>query len=87
MGAGPEPAPGPEPGPGPQPPGRTRFFDSKRLLADRYASDSNKLANGVLGPLGATSGVTLNVTVAIERQRRKASTTQRPEPSLRTRRR
>ena len=64
--------PGPGPGPGPQPPsprrprGKTRFFGSKRLQADRYASDFKKLADEVLGPLGATPGVTLNVTIEIE---------------------
>jgi predicted AAA+ superfamily ATPase len=68
---GPGPGPGPEPGPGPQPPspptpGKTRFFGSKRLQADRYASDFKKLADEVLGPLGATAGVTLHVTVEIE---------------------
>ncbi|MGZ6693312.1 MAG: AAA family ATPase, partial [Solirubrobacteraceae bacterium] len=64
--------PGPEPGSGAQPPaqpttpGKTRFFGSKRLQADRYASDFKKLADEVLGPLGATPGVTLNVTIEIE---------------------
>jgi predicted AAA+ superfamily ATPase len=66
------PGPGPEPGSGAQPPslpttpGKTRFFGSKRLQADRYASDFKKLADEVLGPLGATPGVTLNVTIEIE---------------------
>ncbi len=63
--------PGPGPGHGPQPPvpptpGKTRFFGSKRLQADRYASDFKKLADEVLGPLGATPGVSLNVTIEIE---------------------
>jgi hypothetical protein len=64
--------PGPEPGSGAQPPaqpttpGKTRFFGSKRLQADRHASDFKKLADEVLGPLGATPGVTLNVTIEIE---------------------
>ena len=48
------------------PPSKTRFFGSKRLQADRYASDFKKLADEVLGPLGATPGVTLNVTIEIE---------------------
>jgi hypothetical protein len=70
-----EPGPGPDPASGsehsrgeraPQPPGRTRFFGSKRLQADRYASDFKKLADEILGPLGATPGVTLNVTIEIE---------------------
>jgi hypothetical protein len=51
---------------GPQAPGRTRFFGSKRLQADRYASDFKKLADEILGPLGATPGVTVNVTIEIE---------------------
>jgi hypothetical protein len=51
---------------GPEPPGRTRFFGSKRLQADRYASDFKKLADEILSPLGATPGVTLNVTIEIE---------------------
>jgi hypothetical protein len=50
----------------PPPPGKTRFFGSKRLQADRYASDFKKLADEVLGPLGSTPGVTLNVTIEIE---------------------
>ncbi len=54
---------GPQP---PQPLSRTRFFGSKRLQADRYASDFKKLADEILGPLGATPGVTLNVTIEIE---------------------
>ena len=61
-----EPSAAPEPGPGPERPGKTRFFGSKRLQADRYASDLKKLADEVLGPLGATPGVTLNVTIEIE---------------------
>ena len=52
--------------PAPQPPGKTRFFGSKRIHADRYASDFKKLADEILGPLGATPGVTLNVTIEIE---------------------
>ena len=36
------------------------------MQADRYASDFKKLADEVLGPLGATPGVTLNVTIEIE---------------------
>jgi hypothetical protein len=39
---------------------------SKRLQAERYASDFRKLADEILGPLGATPGVTLNVTIEIE---------------------
>jgi hypothetical protein len=50
----------------PQPPGRTRFFGSKRLQADRYATDFKKLADEILSPLGTTPGVTLNVTIEIE---------------------
>lgn len=61
--------PTPESGPGPKPqstPGKTRFFGSKRLQADRYASDFKKLADEVLGPLGTTPGVILSVTVEVE---------------------
>ena len=36
------------------------------MQADRNASDFKKLADEVLGPLGATPGVTLNVTIEIE---------------------
>jgi hypothetical protein len=64
--AGPEPGPGPEPDVDPVQPGRTRFFGSERLQADRYASDFKKLADEILGPLGATPGATLNVTIEIE---------------------
>jgi len=62
-GAGSGPSPGGQPGAAP---GKTRFFGSKRLQADRYASDFKKLADEVLGPLGATPGVTLRVTIEIE---------------------
>ena len=64
----PGPGTGPDPGPepGPEPPGKTRFFGSKRLQADRYASDFKKVADEVLGPLAATPGVTLNVTIEVE---------------------
>jgi hypothetical protein len=61
-----DPAVGSKPDGGPEPPGRTRFFGSKRLQAERYASDFKKLADEILGPLGSTPGVTLNVTVEIE---------------------
>ncbi len=64
-GTRPESAPGSQPS-APPTPGKTRFFGSKRLQADRYASDFKKLADEVLGPLGATAGVTLNVTIEIE---------------------
>ncbi len=61
------PGPGPSPDPTPAPtPGKTRYFGSKRLQPDRYASDFKKLADEVLGPLGTTPGVTLNVTIEIE---------------------
>ncbi len=65
-GSVPESGLGPETDLAPQPPTRTRFFGSKRLQADRYAMDFKKLADEVLGPLGATPGVTLHVTVEIE---------------------
>jgi hypothetical protein len=66
------PDPGPDsessafPVPDPTPPAKKRFFGSKRLQADRFATDFKKLADEVLGPLGATPGVTLNVTIEIE---------------------
>jgi hypothetical protein len=56
----------PEPPPGKLTTGRTRFFGSKRLQPDRYASDFKKIADEVLGPLGTTPGVTLNVTIEID---------------------
>jgi Swt1-like HEPN/Protein of unknown function (DUF499) len=49
-----------------EPPAKTRFFGSKRLQADRYASDFKKIADEVLAPLGATDGVTLNVTIEVD---------------------
>jgi hypothetical protein len=61
-----EPSPSKEPDLGAKPPGRTRFFGSKRLQADRYASDFKKLADEILTPLAATPGVRLNVTIEIE---------------------
>jgi len=64
--AGPESSSSSESDPGPKPPGRTRFFGSKRLQADRYASDFKKLVDEVLGPLATTPGVTVNVTIEIE---------------------
>jgi len=64
-GALPEPGPDLEPGP-PKSPATTRFFGSKRLQADRYASDFKKLADEILGPLAATPGATVNVTIEIE---------------------
>jgi hypothetical protein len=65
-GRDPQPRPDPESSPDSAPPGRTRFFGSKRLQADRYATDFKKLAEEVLGPLGMVPGVTLNVTIEIE---------------------
>jgi predicted AAA+ superfamily ATPase len=56
----------PPPPPPPPPAGKTRYFGTKNLQADRYASDFKKLAEEVLGPLAATAGVTLSVTVEIE---------------------
>jgi hypothetical protein len=58
---------GPEPSPPVAPePGTTRFFGSKRLQTDRYASDFKKLTEEILGPLATAPGVTLNVTIEIE---------------------
>jgi len=64
-GALPEPGPDLVPGP-PKSPATTRFFGSKRLQADRYASDFKKLADEILGPLAATPGAAVNVTIEIE---------------------
>jgi hypothetical protein len=66
LGLSPEPAPESDQEPSPESPGKTRFFGSKRLQADRYASDFKKLADEILGPLGSTPGVTLNVTIEVE---------------------
>ena len=48
------------------PPRMRRYFGTKRLQADRHASDFKKLFDEVLGPLAATPGVDLRVTVEIE---------------------
>jgi len=50
----------------PDAPALTRFFGSKTLQADRYASDFQKVAAEILAPLGAVPGVRLNVTIEIE---------------------
>jgi hypothetical protein len=67
------PGPGPEPGAGPPQPPSTPGLLARRgssaasaFKADRYASDFKKLADEVLGPLGATPGVTLNIMIEIE---------------------
>ena len=49
-----------------QPPSKTRYFGSKQLQSDRYASDFKKLADEILAPLAAASGVELKVTVEVE---------------------
>lgn len=49
-----------------QPRGRKRYFGSKQLAADRYATEFKKLADEVLGPLAAVQGVELTVTVEVE---------------------
>ncbi len=50
----------------PAAPSRTRYYGSKQLQADRYATDFKKVAEEVLGPLGATPGVEITVTIEIE---------------------
>jgi hypothetical protein len=68
-GAGGAPADGTpetEPTAVPAAPGKTRFFGSKRLQVERYASDFKKLTDEVLAPLEGVPGVTVNVTVEIE---------------------
>lgn len=42
-----------------------RYFGTKQLQPDRYASDFKKLLDEVLGPLAATPGVQLKVTIDI----------------------
>jgi len=61
-GAGPE---GGKPGE-PELPSKTRYFGSKQLQPDRYASDFKKLADEILAPLAAADGVDLKVTVEVE---------------------
>ena len=61
--------PGPKPGvptPTPKPAGKKRYFGSKQLDPERYASDFKKLADEVLAPLEATQGAEVTVTVEIE---------------------
>ena len=59
--------PPPEP---PQPPkesdAKRRYFGSKQLQADRYASEFKKIADEVLAPLTATPDVELTVTIEVE---------------------
>ena len=50
----------------PEPIGKTRYFGSKQLQPDRYASDFKKLVDEILAPLSAADGVELKVTVDIE---------------------
>lgn len=45
---------------------KRRYFGSKQLDAERYASDFKKLADEVLAPLGQAPGVEIRVTVEIE---------------------
>jgi hypothetical protein len=52
--------------PAPEQPGPTRFFGSKVLQPERYASDFKNVLEEILGPLAATPGVSLNVTLEIE---------------------
>lgn len=47
-------------------PKKTRFFGSKTLDPDRYASDFKKVADEVLAPLAATTGLKLEITIEIE---------------------
>src|SRR5262249_54007330 len=56
-GEGEGPVGGPEPGPD-DPPAKRRFYGSKQLRTDRWASDFQKVFEEVLGPLAATQGVT-----------------------------
>jgi predicted AAA+ superfamily ATPase len=46
--------------------GKKRFYGSKELQADRYASEFKKLADEVLTPLAAAQGSELKVTIEIE---------------------
>jgi hypothetical protein len=55
-----------EPGGTTGPPQMRRYFGTKRLQPERHASDFKKLLDEVLGPLAATPGVNVTVTVEIE---------------------
>ncbi len=54
------------PVPEPAAAGKTRFFGSTSLAADRYATEFKKLADEILSPLCASPGVTLKISVDIE---------------------
>lgn len=52
--------------PDPTQPGKTRFYGTKELSADRYAMDFKKITDEVLAHLAATPGTSLKVTIEIE---------------------
>lgn len=52
--------------PAPSKPGKTRFYGTKELSADRYAWDFKKITDEVLTHLAAAPGATLKVTLEIE---------------------
>lgn len=61
-----QPTPGGAPDTPDADPSQTRYFGSKQLQPDRYASDFKKLADELLAPLAAGADVELKVTVEIE---------------------
>ena len=48
------------------PAAKTRYFGSKQLAPDRYASDFKKVADEILAPFTQVEGVDLKVTIEIE---------------------
>lgn len=63
------PMPSPSPGPGPVPQPKTlitRFYGTKALTPERYASDFKKIADEVLAQLAAVEGVELEIRIDVE---------------------
>jgi len=61
-----EPPLAPRPSNPAAPPKKTRFFGSKILDPERYATDFKKVADEILAPLAATPGVQLEITIEID---------------------
>ena len=57
---------GPGPVEPPTPPAKTRYFGSKQLSPDRYASDFKQITDEILTHLAANPGTEVNVTLEIE---------------------